>query len=41
MIFTECDRTEALVWLEHLGVVQSIVSMIIVASIVKLDVLTL
>ena len=41
LIFTECDRTEALVWLEHLGVVQSIVSMIIVASIVKLDVLTL
>ena len=50
MIFTECDRTEALVLLEqtealvlleHLGVIQWRVSMTIIASIVKLDVLTL
>ena len=38
---TECHRTEALVWLEHLGVIQWRVSMTITASIVKLDVLTL
>ena len=41
LTFTECDRTEALVWLEHLGVIQWRVSMTIIASIVKLDVLTL
>ena len=39
--FTECDRTEALVWLEHFGVIQWRVSMTTIASIVKLDVLTL
>ena len=38
--FTECDRTEALVWLEHLGVIQWRVFMTISASIVELDVLT-
>ena len=41
LTFSECDRTEALVWLEHLGVTQRRVSMTIIASIVKLDVLTL
>ena len=41
MTFTECDRTEALVWLEHLGVIQWRVSMTIIASIVKLDVFDL
>ena len=41
LTFTECDRTDALVWLEHLGVIQWRVSMTIIASIVKLDVLTL
>ena len=41
MTLTECDRTEALVWLEHLGVIQWRVSMTIIASIVKLDVFDL
>ena len=41
LTFTECDRTEALVWLEHLGVIQWSESMAIIASIIKLDVLTL
>ena len=41
LTFTECDRTEALVRLEHLGVIQWRVSMTMIASIVKLDVLTL
>ena len=41
LTFTESDRTEALVWLEHFGVIQSRVSMTTIASIVKLDVLTL
>ena len=41
LTFTECDRTEALVRLEHLGVIQWRVSMTIIASIAKLDVLTL
>ena len=41
LTFTECHRTEALVWLEYLEVIQWRVSMTIFASIVKLDVLTL
>ena len=41
MNFTERDRTETLVWLEHLGVIQWRVSMTIIASIVKLDVFDL
>ena len=42
LTFTECDRTEAfMVLLEHLRVIQWTVSMTIIASIVKLDVLTL
>ena len=39
--FTDSDRTEELVWLEHLGVTQWRVSMTSIASIVKLDILTL
>ena len=41
LTFTECDRTEALVRLEHLGVIQWSESMTIIASIIKLDVLIL
>ena len=42
LIFTECDRTEALmVWLEHHGVIHWRVSVTIFGPIVKLDVLTL
>ena len=41
LTFTQCDRTEALVWPEHLGVIQWRVSMAIIASNVKLDVSTL
>ena len=40
LTFTQCDRTEALVWPEHLGVIQWRVFMTIIASIVELDVLT-
>ena len=40
LTFTQCDRTEALVWPEHLGVIQWRVFMTISASIVELDVLT-
>ena len=39
--FTECDRTEALVWLEQVSANQLRVSMTSIASIFKLDVLTL
>ena len=39
MTLTEYDGTKALVWLEHLGVNKWRVSMNVVASIVKLDVL--
>ena len=41
LTFTDCDRTEALVWLEHHGVIQWRVFVTIIASIVTLDVWTL